>query len=246
MVIFEGVARRLGVKLEWVYDPDDFLWRFIQLDNSEKKIYYVDVSNGGKLILADRGLIANPNSFFKSESVLKRLINYLAKSPHQNDSLTPSILALNLRTHPNKLQARFEFSVYYRRYNIEIHPETYLYHDGFPPHGLYPINPPKSPPKRNINVKFAVGMVMKHKLYNYACVIYGCDNTCDRKYREIPYKQFKLDESQQFSKVLLEDGSKRYVAQEHLLHSGLKGGFDKTLKVGKFFTHFFKNQFVPN
>nr|XP_022911088.1 F-box only protein 21-like [Onthophagus taurus] len=268
LVIFEGVARRLGVKLDWVNAPGGFLLRFIQLDNSERKIYYVDVSNGGKLILATHGLITNPNSILDSESVLKRIINDLAQSLHQDESLTPSILELNLRTHPTNLQAMFAFSAFYRRYNIEILPATnlrylhrnpftstgshvftYFRHDGFPPHGMYPINPPKSPSTRNGNVKFAVGMVMKHKLYNYACVIYGWDNTCDRKapwQQEITYEQFKLGQPQPFYKVLLEDGSKKYVAQGNLLQCGLKGGFEKTLKLGKYFTHFFKNQFVPN
>ncbi|CAI8022711.1 F-box only protein 21, partial [Geodia barretti] len=66
------------------------------------------------------------------------------------------------------------------------------------------------------NVKFSVGMVMKHKRYNYRCVIYGWDEKCVQS--EDWIAQMRVDQHppgrhQPFYNVLAHDGSNRYAAQ---------------------------------
>ncbi|XP_070572087.1 F-box only protein 21-like isoform X1 [Ptychodera flava] len=71
----------------------------------------------------------------------------------------------------------------------------------------------------NSEVKFSVGMIMKHKRYNYVCLIYGWDSTCKMPQEwimqmgvyNLPHK-----DKQPFYNVLVEDGTNRYAAQENL------------------------------
>ena len=69
------------------------------------------------------------------------------------------------------------------------------------------------------NVLFEVGAIMRHKRYNYKCVIYGWDPTCQQseewKQRMGVYTLPKQD-TQPFYSVLASDGSERYAAQENL------------------------------
>lgn len=67
---------------------------------------------------------------------------------------------------------------------------------------------------------FAVGMVMKHKKYNYLCVIRGWDETCQASEQWI--RQMNVDKCergryQPFYNVWVNDGSDRYAAEENLI-----------------------------
>ncbi|XP_077996459.1 F-box only protein 21-like [Glandiceps talaboti] len=68
-------------------------------------------------------------------------------------------------------------------------------------------------------VCFSVGMIMKHKRYDYICVIYGWDSICKMPQEWIMqmgvYNLPKKDK-QPFYNVLVEDGTNRYAAQENL------------------------------
>lgn len=83
------------------------------------------------------------------------------------------------------------------------------------PHHDTIVEPVRRHPFRN-DVKFAVGMVMAHKLFGYKCVIFNWDAKCvaavDWKERNnIASLEFK--HNQPFYNVLAEDDSHRYVAQ---------------------------------
>lgn len=69
---------------------------------------------------------------------------------------------------------------------------------------------------RQPRIKFAVGMVMQHKNYYYKCVICDWHPTCMATIdwqRQMNVEKLRFAGNQPFYSVLVEDGSKRYVAQ---------------------------------
>ncbi len=71
----------------------------------------------------------------------------------------------------------------------------------------------------NPEVLFAVGMVMRHKKYNYRCVIYSWDKVCTASKDwifQMGVNQLQNKDKQPFYNVLVDDGSSRYAAQENL------------------------------
>ncbi|XP_041347662.1 F-box only protein 21-like [Gigantopelta aegis] len=100
----------------------------------------------------------------------------------------------------------------------------------------------------NKDVKFSVGMVMKHKRYLYMCVIYGWDNTCQASdewilqmgVNNLPYKQH-----QPFYNVLVEDGSNRYAAQENMLYLDDPKVISHP-EVGRYFEQYCSTHYIPN
>lgn len=73
--------------------------------------------------------------------------------------------------------------------------------------------------KRTKQIEFAVGMIGRHKIYDYTCVVYGWDPLCQASHEWIilngvlvlPHK-----DQQPFYNVLAHDGTERYVAQGSL------------------------------
>lgn len=75
---------------------------------------------------------------------------------------------------------------------------------------------------RSSDLKYAVGMVMRHLTLNYKCVIYDWDPVCLATVewqRQMNVGRLTLKDDQPFYNVLVEDGSHRYVAQ------GINGKF---------------------
>lgn len=69
---------------------------------------------------------------------------------------------------------------------------------------------------RSPNLKYAVGMVMRHLTLNYKCVIYDWDPVCLASVewqQQMNVARLTLKDEQPFYNVLVEDGSHRYVAQ---------------------------------
>jgi hemimethylated DNA binding protein len=100
------------------------------------------------------------------------------------------------------------------------------------------------------NVKFSVGMVMKHKRYNYRCVIYGWDEKCVQS--EDWIAQMRVDQHppgrhQPFYNVLAHDGSNRYAAQVSLMECPSdEMGPIPHWEVGKYFARFTGKKYIPN
>jgi len=94
---------------------------------------------------------------------------------------------------------------------------------------------------------YSVGMVMKHRKYNYNCVIYGWDAVC--KATKMWVKQMGVDklpnrDNQPFYNVLVEDGSNRYAADENL--EVTKPVRINHPAIGKYFKHFHSLGYEPN
>ena len=87
---------------------------------------------------------------------------------------------------------------------------------------------------------YSVGMVMKHKRYNYVCVIYGWDAVCKQSkvwIRQMGVDRLRWKEKQPFYNVLVEDGSYRYAASENLFPAKPQRVLEN-LQVGKYFMEF--------
>ncbi|XP_067032659.1 F-box only protein 21-like isoform X1 [Acropora muricata] len=101
---------------------------------------------------------------------------------------------------------------------------------------------------RNSEVRFKVGMVMRHKLYNYGCVIFGWDPVC--KMDELWIQQMGVDNltggrNQPFYNVLGDDCTQRYAAQVNLGEDANQP-FNPHPQIGKFFKHFNGTWYTPN
>ncbi|XP_074644009.1 F-box only protein 21-like [Tubulanus polymorphus] len=75
--------------------------------------------------------------------------------------------------------------------------------------------------KPRSKVEFSVGLIMRHKRYNYTCVIYGWDEKCESSrewIEQMGVYNLPNKDKQPFYNVLVEDGSNRYAAQENLTH----------------------------
>ncbi|CAK8694210.1 unnamed protein product [Clavelina lepadiformis] len=71
----------------------------------------------------------------------------------------------------------------------------------------------------NEGVKYAVGMIMKHRRYDYQCIIRGWDNFCDMPQQWILHMgvdELERKDKQPFYHVLVNDGSERYAAEDNL------------------------------
>lgn len=65
-------------------------------------------------------------------------------------------------------------------------------------------------------VKYAVGLVMHHHLYNYSCVIIGWDPVCvasEEWILQMNVESLSRQHLQPFYNVLVEDGTNRYAAE---------------------------------
>lgn len=99
-------------------------------------------------------------------------------------------------------------------------------------------------------VWFSVGMIMKHRRYQYRCVIYGWDIICDMNeqwIQQMGVNQLPLGPNQPFYNVLVEDGTNRYAAQENLFHCP-ETELCHILhwEVGKYFQTFTGSCYIPN
>lgn len=97
-------------------------------------------------------------------------------------------------------------------------------------------------------VGFKVGMVMRHKLYHYGCVIYGWDPVC--RMDELWIQRMGVDNSpggrsQPFYNVLGNDCSTRYAAHINLREDPNQS-FNPHPELGKYFKGFTGTRYIPN
>ncbi|KAH3877399.1 hypothetical protein DPMN_001264 [Dreissena polymorpha] len=102
--------------------------------------------------------------------------------------------------------------------------------------------------KKFKTVKFAVGLVMRHKRYNYDCVISGWDYKCEASrewIQQMGVNQLSRQDDQPFYNVLVEDGSKRYAAEENLeVHQSPH--IISHSEVGRYFSTFDGYRYIMN
>ncbi|XP_043924225.1 F-box only protein 21 isoform X2 [Protopterus annectens] len=102
--------------------------------------------------------------------------------------------------------------------------------------------------EKNEDIRFAVGMIMRHKSYAYNCVIFGWDPTCKMSLewiRNMGVHNLPHGPHQPFYNVLVEDGSSRYAAQENLEYSPAPLQITHP-EVGRYFAEFVGTHYVAN
>lgn len=97
---------------------------------------------------------------------------------------------------------------------------------------------------------YGVGMVMRHKRYDYECVIYGWNECCAQSQmwiHQMGVHKLPHAEKQPFYRVLVSDGSERYAAEESLEPIPFDGvpRIDHDM-VGRFFCSFDGSRYLPN
>lgn len=109
---------------------------------------------------------------------------------------------------------------------------------------------PSEPKNRVPGLKYRVGMIVMHTRYNYRCVIYGWDESCEMSESwmiRMRVDQLQMGRRQPFYHVLVEDGTTRYAAQENLEPCTMA---DLPVichwELGKYFVSFTGRGYVPN
>nr|XP_022910220.1 F-box only protein 21-like [Onthophagus taurus] len=253
-IIYEGVARRMGVHLDIVYTKNqNILLKLTKHDMNEEVCFvnvFEDVYKVGR-IYSDP--IIRIHAILSPKLVIKKMIEDISfiltnrlQPLGQRVILIRSILELNHVLNPDDFRVIRSLARYYIKHDINTTPLQqllrikYYYNpkDSIDILCLLARGRGRSSEERNKRVaprfqaKFAVGMVMKHKKENYTCLIYQWKNIFIR-YNTI-------------YDVLLGDGTKRSVNEDDLMFSGVDTGLGNNPEIGRFFTHFFNHYYVPN
>ncbi|KAK4876142.1 hypothetical protein RN001_012564 [Aquatica leii] len=281
-IIYESVARRVGVKCEPINFPAHFLLRFTEgRKDKPGNTYYIDVFNNGSII--HKGVC--PHSRFSdgtsrlgcatAREVVERMANNLEVScrqhinPHGNITPLRSTLELCHLINPQELSTVVSLARVYMWHNIDTkrlenflltrgsgasHQEQRVVHmlRDYDLHLRHNFSEPFmqiEPKARPKNLLYAVGMVMRHLIFNYICVIYDWDRVCTASaewQQQMGVHKLKLKDQQPFYNVLVEDGSHRYVAQENMVSTDNTGFLYLNEDLGRYFSHFFETHYVPN
>ncbi|XP_018329451.1 F-box only protein 21 [Agrilus planipennis] len=300
-IIFESIARRVGIKCEPISFPSHFLLRYNEEGNFPP--YYIDVFNNGDMInryTCPRAASSNRDTQLPAatlKQVMERMANNLEVNIRQNMypnvypvSLT-TVLGLQQLTNPTNLTTAVELARHYMQHNLDSKPliDKLLKifqkspenvtggqrgsskgrngnDDELPEHVqrilrmlsdyeahrqqnemfLFAQTQPKSRPPQ---VKYAVGMIMQHLSLTYICVIYDWDPICKASpewQNDMGVHKLRYKDEQPFYNVLAQDGTRRYVAQENLFPTQNPSTLHSNPNIGKYFSHFFGNMFIPN
>ncbi|KAJ8927339.1 hypothetical protein NQ314_020208 [Rhamnusium bicolor] len=133
-IVFEGVARRLGLRCEPISFPAHFLLRFCESSDPESDWYYIDVFNGGQVVRKG----ACPHSRFSGSrdlfpvatavQVVERMANNLEVSArqhaHPNGRITRlrSSLELLKLVNPRDISALVSLARLYMLHNMDTKP----------------------------------------------------------------------------------------------------------------------------
>ncbi|KAJ9575100.1 hypothetical protein L9F63_007761, partial [Diploptera punctata] len=292
-IVFESVARRLGVKCEPVSFPAHFLLRWRERYNTEtgdlSPYYYIDVYNGGQFLTKRSCPRYSPESQCpmrgKSISpatpvqVIERMAHNLEVAGRQRTQmngrgarLRSALELLNL-VNPSDINCILHLARFYMLYGMDLSDLTSTIsklQNDFEPRArdqarhimqmlqVYETHHfnnastdiPKIEPKYRTDndVTYAVGMIMRHRQYNYRCVIYGWDPLCAASQewiRQMGVDNLPMKSHQPFYNVLVEDGSTRYAAQENL-EVATEAVWINHLEVGRYFDKFCTTYYVPN
>lgn len=276
-VLYLSVARRLGVTCECVNFPSHFLlkWKEHPMATLDKQYTFIDAFNGEFVteIEEDHYNFTDaipPIEVYKR--MLRNLIN-IARNHHQiknNTTFIRDATEMMLATTPQDSDYQFlliKIYLYLRinlqqvkallqeilASNVQSGPQVALLMTEVDRNILENENMLKREikPKHRAEhkeVQFSVGMVMKHKRYDYMCVISGWDSTCQASRDwiiQMGVHMLPRKDKQPFYNVLVEDGSIRYAADENLFHPDTYQEIPHP-DVGKYFKEFTGQYYVMN
>ncbi|XP_054274808.1 F-box only protein 21-like [Macrosteles quadrilineatus] len=267
-IVYESVARRVGIKCDPVSFPGHFLlrWRDSYREDSQAQTFYLDIYNGGvflgrnscpRFMNLGRCPMGNISNYGPATAVevMERMATNLEVAGRQRTVMDSRMLglrsALELRhvispdniscimhlgrfymdrnmdvlevvhslrnltnldlrdlgqvSHFDRLLSEYNFIVCHEQNNAKAKEREVTYNRRTVEDGL--------------SVRFAVGMIMRHKRYYYTCVIFGWDSVCKASQewmRQMHVAGLERKETQPFYHVLVYDGSVRYAAEENL------------------------------
>ncbi|KAK9886099.1 hypothetical protein WA026_014888 [Henosepilachna vigintioctopunctata] len=280
-IIYEAVARRLGLLCLPINFPAHFMLRFTE---DGREWYHIDVFNGGNVVkrggcphVRSRNMATSKKDYpvATAVQVVERMANNLEVSARQHTQVNGRVTRLRSSLEllklvcPQDISALVSLARLYMLHSMDTRSlEHFLLNQEFQVpeqaervvHMLrdYEAHPSRSRTEQNSTVeaarrtpdlKFAVGMVMTHLALDYKCVIYDWDPEClasEDWQEQMHVDLLKFGNKQPFYNVLVEDGSHRYVAQENLQPTHDTGFLYLNDDVGRHFSHFCQNHYVPN
>ncbi|GLV34229.1 hypothetical protein CBL_00160 [Carabus blaptoides fortunei] len=283
-IVYESVARRLGVRCEPISFPAHFLLRWTY-GATEDESYYIDVYNKGHVMMKGSCPHARNSNSPKRTSyapstakqVMARMANNLELSGrqhlHPNGRITRlrSVLELLRLINPSDLTCMLNLAKLYMLYNMDVSELTSFLtnqefdisrraqanqivqmlqdHEAHHKDVRTSVYPQVEVAPRTLELKFAVGMVMRHLRLGYTCVVYDWDPVCLASsdwQEQMNVHMLSMKNEQPFYNVLVEDGSHRYVAQENIVPIADHRSLLLNEDLGSHFSHFCETHFVPN
>ncbi|KAL5260647.1 hypothetical protein ACHWQZ_G010711 [Mnemiopsis leidyi] len=268
-IIYHEVASRLGLTLSLVNFPRHFLLSF---ESSSGTTMYIDCFNEGNILsrgqclgLCPISMIADKDCYFESTApanVLERLIRNMNFAQVVHVSYNRAFFALNLYKLLSYLAPNdYESAVHAMNFSLDlrikcnflqkfscIEPDVWSKYCRRVSQASESLkNQLRVKRSKPSHIKFNIGSVMLHKRYNYTCVLYGWDERCmmnEEWQVRMGIASLEFQGNQPYYRVLADDDSERYVAQENLL--GTRSVFINHGDVGKYFSLYDGERFVPN
>ncbi|KAG7209067.1 hypothetical protein KM043_015222 [Ampulex compressa] len=283
-IVFESVARRLGIRCEPVTFPSHFLlrWkeRYTTPDAKDAENFYIDLFNGGQLLTKKNcpriGGVSkcpveryNVHAAATAVEVISKMAKNLELATRQHTDLNGRVVRLRsalklmhmvqpydtntimqlgqiyglLRMDPTDIvlmsqsiqkdvdltsrrQVNF-ISLLLQKFQERMQAKKHI-----------------EPKKRTPEVRYAVGLIMRHKMFGYLCVITGWDLR-HKESVEIRADILSEGDEQPFYDVFGDDDSSRYVAQENLLLEPTPSCINH-FEIGRYFCTFNGTYYVPN
>lgn len=282
-IVYESIARRLGIRCEPISFPAHFLLRWTY-GPSEEDSFYIDVFKGNVMIRSSCPHARNSNNQKRTlyapstaRHVTARMANNLELSgrhheqPNGRITRLRSVLELSRVINPMDLTCILNLAKLYMLYNMDVSElSTYLANQEFDigrkeqaqqivqmlqdheAHHKVGRNTEYAQVEvapRTSEMKFAVGMIMRHLRLGYICVIYDWDPICLASsdwQDQMNVHRLSMKDKQPFYNVLVEDGSHRYVAQENIVPIANPSSLLVNEDLGSHFSHFYETHFVPN
>ncbi|KAK0090464.1 hypothetical protein PV325_000128 [Microctonus aethiopoides] len=104
------------------------------------------------------------------------------------------------------------------------------------------------PKLRSPDIKYAIGMIMVHRIYGYSCVITGWDRQCEvfsGGMDEMGISELSDGVNQPFYNLFIDNGSSGYVAQENLIITTSSNPVDHD-EIGRYFYKYCGTYYLPN
>ena len=269
-IVYHEVGSRLGLTLNLVNFPRHFLLSF---EGSDGTTMYIDCFNEGNIMSRSQCLqlcpisnIQDKDHYFQSTTpaqVLERLIrNIIAFAQVVHVPQNRAFFALNLYKIMSFIAPNdYESAVHAMNFSLDLHikcnflkkfsciePDIWSKYCRRVAQASESLRDrlyeKRSKPD---HIKFNIGSVMLHKRYNYTCVLYGWDERCmmsEAWQERMGISSLEFQGNQPYYRVLADDDSERYVAQENLLET--RGVFINHRDVGKYFSLYDGERFVPN
>lgn len=291
-IVFESVARRLGIHCEPVSFPSHFLLRWKETYGPQFKDtenFYIDVFNGGQFLTKRNcprigGVSRCPIEKYNIHEaataieVVTRMANNLEIAARQHTHLNGrtarlrSALELQYMIQPNDANTILQLGrIYISQFmdlselvkRLENIPEdlelisrgqanlilqTFNVHI-FQSYQKKLESREEVRPKRRVpSIKYAIGLIMKHKIHGYMCVITGWDTYCTATtewMNEMNIGGLVDGPDQPFYNVFVDDGSCHYVAQENL-ELASNPVWIHHHAIGRYFYKFSGAHYIPN